>query len=186
MARRTTQETEAEPQETVTAAPAEVLEQTGETASQDAPPVVKETVKETEEEKKARTPLAPLDFSAIHINANVDETKAAKFRHTKTGKERDNDQQAADDLVGKAHRRWVDAGSPKDWTEAIQKAGMHLRVRDDQFEPLKARIQRAGTFLGVGIRFGKALASEVDGHIETVFYAKDKPVKEADDVEGES
>lgn len=169
MPRRTAQEsTEAEPQETVTVVPADIPEP----GPQDAPQA-------SEPEGKRRKPLAPLDFSAIHISSTVDEDMAAKFRHTKPGatKPRDEHQMAADDLVAKAHKKWVDADRPSNWAEAVQRAGMHLKVRADQWEPLKQRIQRAGTYHKVAIRFGQTIPSETtEGHLETVFYAKDKPV----------
>ena len=182
MARRTSAETV---EETVEDAPVSVPEPT----PADAPETVQENASDTEDggEGKRRKPLAPLDFSAIRIHINISDEMAAKFRHTKSGKERDADQQATDDLVSKSHGRWVAADRPADWAEGLKAAGMYLKMREDQLAPLKARIQRAGTFHGVAIRFGQTIPSETEGHVETVFYAKDKPVKgEPEETDAES
>jgi hypothetical protein len=133
-------------------------------------------------EKKPRKPpvrkvLKPLDFSQIEIKAATPEVMKA-FRRTKGP--RDAEQTAVDDLIRRAHERWVAAGRPQSWLDS---PGLHIRVPLDQFETVETRARRAGSYFDLAIRFSNRV--DKDGYAEVVLVAKDKPVKddESDGVE---
>lgn len=123
--------------------------------------------------KRERKPLATLDVKSIQVTAVNDAETMRKHRHERT--ERGADQRAIDDLVRQAHERWVNAGRPENWMEST--TGYTLKVPEGQYDLLKAKIQKSGTYFNVAIRFGKRQESS-GGYAELLFIAKDRAPKQ--------
>lgn len=118
-----------------------------------------------------RKQRAALDFSQIKVTKATEETLR---QHRRTRGERDTEQKAVDTLVRQVHEAWVSAGRPEEWREQAGVA-VHLRIPSGQYETLEWRLRKAGEYFDVAIRLSDR--TDVDGYVEFVFLAKDRPVK---------
>jgi hypothetical protein len=140
------------------------------TATKTAP--AKKTA-ETAKKKAEPKPFVPLNFDAIAVTAV---TSADTMRdHRRSRGERDEDQQAIDTLVRKAHQRWMEAGRPEEWVK--QTTGYTLRVPNHVVDTVERRIRRAGQYFDLAIRFGKPVDLG-NGHTQLLFIAKDRTEKD--------
>lgn len=126
-------------------------------------------------QKAEPKPFVKLDLTKMTVTKVQDPETMREHRRQRT--ERDEDQLAIDALVRQSHQRWVEAGKPSEWGKCIS-ASYTLAVPKDWEDTIRRRIQRAGTYFSVAIRFGivKELA---DGKVQILFFAKDRTEKDA-------
>lgn len=123
--------------------------------------------------------LVPLDMSQIVVTKVQDPETMRDHRRSRG--ERDQDQVAIDSLVRESHKRWIEAGRPEEWGKCIA-ASYTLRVPKMAQDTVETRIRRAGTYFDVSIRFGVPKDLE-GGFVQILFFAKDRPVKDAKSAE---
>jgi hypothetical protein len=113
-----------------------------------------------------------LDLASMKVVEVTNADTMRAFRRTRG--ERDKEQVIVDNLVRKAHEKWIGLGRPNDWNDSL--SGYQISVPDAQFETVEWRIRRAGEYFDVAIRFGEV--KHQDGYAVFIFIAKDRPVKE--------
>lgn len=123
---------------------------------------------------RQRKELPDVDFGSLQTV----ETTADLIRVLKPSKgTRTAQQEQTDELVRKAHAKWVAAGRDMKATFDSKHAASitTLRVSAEHVEALRYRLQQSATFLQYRLRFGKQDAN-LPGVV--MFYVTDRPVKE--------
>lgn len=131
---------------------------------------------------RVRKELPDVDFGSLQeIQTTPDLIRALKpVKGNRTPQ-----QEQTDELVRKAHAKWVTAGRDMKATfDGKHTAAIStLRVTPEHVEALRYRLQQSATFLQYRLRFGKQ-DEKLPGVV--MFYVTDRPEKKKTEVAGQT